>query len=65
MEGIVKWFDCEKGFGFIERTEGSDVFVHYSQIAEQGYKTLAQGDSVRFELYYSQRGLQAQHVEKI
>lgn len=51
MQGKVKWFNAEKGFGFIDRGEGKDVFVHYSQITQDGYKTLNEGELVEFELY--------------
>ena len=59
VQGRVKWFNAEKGFGFIDRGEGKDVFVHY------GYKTLNEGELVEFELYQSERGMQAKHVVKI
>lgn len=55
----------KKGFGFIDRGEGKDVFVHYSQITQDGYKTLNEGELVEFELYQSDRGMQAKHVVKI
>ena len=56
---------CRKGFGFIDRGEGKDIFVHYSQIVQNGYKTLNEGEIVEFELYQSERGMQAKHVVKI
>lgn len=65
MQGKVKWFNAEKGFGFIDRGEGKDVFVHYSQIVQDGYKSLNEGELVEFELYQSDRGLQARHVMKV
>lgn len=65
MEGRVKWFNDEKGFGFIERHEGRDVFVHYSQIIQDGHKTLNEGELVKFDLYQSEHGLQAKHVMKL
>ena len=65
MQGKVKWFNAEKVFGFIDRGEGKDVFVHYSQIEQDGYKSLNEGELVEFELYQSDRGLQAKHVVKI
>ena len=65
VQGRVKWFNAEKGFGFIDRGEGKDVFVHYSQIVQNGYKTLNEGELVEFELYQSERGMQAKHVVKI
>ena len=49
VQGRVKWFNAEKGFGFIDRGEGKDVFVHYSQIVQNGYKTLNEGELVEFE----------------
>ena len=55
VQGRVKWFNAEKGFGFIDRGEGKDVFVHYSQIVQNGYKTLNEGELVEFELYQSER----------
>ena len=63
--GKVKWFNAEKGFGFIDRGEGKDVFVHYSQIVQDGYKSLNEGEVVEFELYQSDRGLQAKNVVKV
>ena len=63
MQGKVKWFNAEKGFGFIDRGEGKDVFVHFSQIEQDGYKT--EGELVEFDLYQSERGMQAKHVVKI
>lgn len=65
MQGKVKWFSAEKGFGFIDRGNGKDVFVHYSQIKQDGYKTLNEGEAVEFELYESERGTQARNVVKI
>lgn len=65
MTGKVKWFDAEKGFGFINRGEGEDIFVHYSQIQEEGYRSLEEGQEVRFELAQTGRGLQARNVVKI
>ena len=55
-EGTVKWFSNEKGYGFIEREDGDDVFVHFSQIAQDGYKTLEQGQRVSFEITEGPRG---------
>lgn len=54
--GTVKWFNAEKGFGFIERENGGDVFVHFSAIAEDGYKSLEEGQSVEFEIVEGERG---------
>ena len=60
--GTVKWFNAEKGFGFIEREDGSDVFVHFSGIAGEGYKTLEEGQKVDFDITEGQRGEQATNV---
>ena len=65
VRGRVKWFDETKGFGFIDRGNGRDVFVHYSQIKKRGYKTLMEGDKVEFDLYQSERGIQAKNVVKL
>ena len=65
MKSKVKWFNNEKGFGFIEYNDSLDVFVHYSQIEKQGYKTLNQGDIVSFKLIETPKGLQAQEVTTI
>jgi cold shock protein len=62
-EGTVKWFSNEKGFGFIEREEGEDVFVHFSQIEQDGYKSLQQGQRVNFEITEGPKGLQASSVK--
>ena len=59
--GTVKWFNAEKGFGFIER-DGDDVFVHFSGIATDGYKTLEEGQKVEFDITEGQRGEQATNV---
>jgi cold shock protein len=64
-EGTVKWFSNEKGFGFIEREEGEDVFVHFSQIKQDGYKTLEQGQRVSFEITDGPKGPQASDVSLI
>ena len=64
MLGRVKWFNQEKGYGFIEREDGGDVFVHYSAIQEQGFKTLAEGQQVRFDMVDGPRGPQAANVLK-
>lgn len=64
-QGKVKWFNAEKGFGFIEREEGEDVFVHFSAIQGEGFKTLDEGDSVTFEVEEGQRGPQAANVQKV
>ncbi|MDS1030579.1 cold-shock protein CspD [Bacillota bacterium LX-D] len=65
MLGKVKWFNQEKGFGFIEREEGDDVFVHFSAIQEDGFKTLAEGQEVEFEIVEGPRGPQAANVVKL
>ena len=62
--GKVKWFNSEKGFGFIEREGGEDVFVHFSAIQGEGYKTLDEGQEVTFEIENGQRGPQAVNVRK-
>lgn len=64
-KGKVKWFNENKGYGFIEQEEGPDVFVHYSAIQGEGYKSLAEGADVEFEVVDSERGLQASNVQKI
>ncbi len=63
-QGKVKWFNAEKGFGFIEREGGDDVFVHFSAIQGEGYKSLDEGQTVTFETEQGQRGLQATNVQK-
>ncbi len=60
--GTVKWFNAEKGFGFIEREDGDDVFVHFSGIVGEGYKTLEEGQNVEFEIVEGDRGPQATNV---
>jgi len=65
MRGKVKWFNNEKGFGFIEYTELEDIFVHYSAIAKDGYKTLKEGQYVTFELVETSKGLQAINVSEV
>jgi CspA family cold shock protein len=63
--GTVKWFNDSKGFGFIEQDDGSgDVFVHYSALAGDGFKTLAEGDKVTFNAVKGPKGLQAENVQK-
>ena len=63
--GTVKWFNAEKGFGFIEREDGNDVFVHFSAISEEGYKSLEEGQAVEFEIVNGDRGDQAANVIKL
>lgn len=62
--GTVKWFNAEKGFGFIEREEGNDVFVHFSAIEGEGYKSLEEGQQVEFDIVSGDRGDQAANVIK-
>jgi len=62
--GIVKWFSNKKGFGFIEQEDGSDIFVHYSSIEMDGFKTLDEGERVTFEVEESDRGPAAKNVKK-
>ncbi|SMO66280.1 cold-shock DNA-binding protein family [Melghirimyces algeriensis] len=64
MQGKVKWFNAEKGYGFIEREGGDDVFVHYSAIQEEGFKSLDEGQAVEFEIVEGPRGPQAANVIK-
>lgn len=64
-QGTVKWFNAAKGYGFISRKEGEDVFVHFKAIAGDGYKTLNEGDKVQFEVERGPKGLQAANVVKI
>ena len=63
-EGTVKWFNDSKGFGFIEQEGGEDVFVHFSAIEGDGFKSLAEGDAVEFEVQQGPKGLQAANVVK-
>ena len=65
VEGTVKWFNDEKGFGFIEQEGGKDVFVHYRAIQSEGYKTLPEGQKVTFEIEEGQKGLQAANVVSV
>ncbi len=65
LKGTVKWFNNAKGFGFIGREDGPDVFVHYSAIQNEGYKSLQEGDQVEFEIVEGQKGPQAGNVSKV
>ena len=64
MLGKVKWFSAEKGYGFIEREDGGDVFVHFSAMQDEGFKSLAEGQEVQFEIVDGARGPQAANVYK-
>ena len=64
-QGTVKWFNAEKGFGFIERENGDDVFVHFSAIQTDGFKSLDEGQKVTFDIEQGQRGAQAANVHKV
>ena len=64
LKGTVKWFNNAKGYGFIGRADGPDVFVHYSAITSEGYKSLQEGDPVEFEITEGQKGPQAANVTK-
>lgn len=63
--GAVKWFDAQKGFGFIERPDGSDIFVHYSDIVGSGFRTLTEGQEVEFQVSESNKGPQAVKVRRV
>ena len=64
-EGTIKWFNSKKGFGFIEQESGDDVFVHFSAIEMSGFKTLAEGERVKFEVEENDKGLSAKKVVKV
>lgn len=64
-QGTVKWFNNAKGFGFIERQDGDDVFVHHSAIQSDGFKTLNEGEDVEFDVVEGPKGLQAENVKKV
>ncbi|MFD0870490.1 MULTISPECIES: cold shock domain-containing protein [Paenibacillus] len=65
MQGKVKWFNAEKGYGFIETEEGGDVFVHFSAIQQEGFKSLDEGQAVEFDIVEGARGPQAANVTKL
>ena len=65
MTGKVKWFNAEKGFGFITTDEGKDVFAHFSQIQKDGFKTLEEGETVSFDIVEGQKGPQASNIETV
>lgn len=64
-EGVVKWFNEKKGYGFISMEDGKDIFVHYSSISSSGFKTLAEGDKVSFDVEDGNRGPVAKNVQKL
>jgi len=63
--GKVKWFNATKGFGFIERDDGSDIFVHYTAIVAEGFRTLTEGQEVSFDVVEGEKGLQASNVQLV
>ena len=63
--GVVKWFNNAKGYGFVGRGDGPDVFVHYSSIQLEGYKTLKEGDAIAFDIIAGKQGLQADQVQRL
>lgn len=65
LEGVVKWFNEKKGFGFIQRENGDDVFVHFSAIQSDGFKTLHEGDRVSFDIVDGDKGVRAANVVKL
>ena len=65
MKGTVKWFNAEKGFGFITGEDGKDVFAHFSQIQKQGFKSLEENERVTYDLIEGQRGLQASNIKTV
>ncbi|SMB83248.1 cold shock protein (beta-ribbon, CspA family) [Peptoniphilus asaccharolyticus DSM 20463] len=65
MKGTVKWFNSEKGFGFITGEDGKDVFCHFSQIQKEGFKTLNEGQAVEFDVVESEKGPQAENIVEL
>ncbi|MDD4184984.1 MAG: cold shock domain-containing protein [Candidatus Izemoplasmatales bacterium] len=65
MKGKVKWFNAEKGFGFITCEDGKDVFAHFSQIQKDGYKSLQEGEAVEFDITQGQKGPQASNIVSV
>lgn len=65
MQGVVKWFNNKKGYGFIEQDGKEDIFIHYSNIEKNGYKTLEAGQKVEYELVKTDKGYQAQNIKPI
>jgi len=65
MNGTVKWFNAEKGYGFIEAEDGTDVFAHFSQINKEGFKSLEEGERVTFDVVQGAKGLQAENITSI
>lgn len=65
QKGVVKWFDNQKGYGFIEREEGDDVFVHYNDVQGEGYRSLREGEKVEFDVVKDPKGLRAENVERL
>ncbi len=63
--GVVKWFNNDKGYGFIKRNSGEDVFVHHTAIQSQGYRTLNEGEKVEFDVKQGPKGLQAENVHRV
>ncbi len=63
MNGTVKWFSAEKGYGFITTEDGQDIFAHFSQIQKEGFKTLEEGQAVTFDVVDSDKGQQAENIE--
>ena len=64
-QGVVKWFNASKGYGFIQRQSGEDVFVHFSAITQEGYKSLTEGQRVEFEVVQGPKGAQAANVQPV